>query len=360
MIGLVLAYVLLPVVKKLDRWLPRWASITAVYLIGFVVFDVILVFVIPSVTNQISEFIDNVPDWFRQGNQFVNDRVDQFQRSASPEVQEQVNQQLQNIQATLQRNASAYAQSIATFLLNSVIGIFETIAFLFGFLIIPFFLFYILIDTDKLPRAIDTLLHARIRADFWNIWNIIDGVLGRYIRGQLLLALSIGAASFVGLTALNLFGFNIGYTLLLALLAAFGELIPVVGPILSAIPALLVALGGGTSTLIAVLILYVLIQQLENQILVPRIVGNTLKLHAALLMALLVIAGAVGGLFLVILSAPLAAIGRDIFIYLHRRLRHSPQTPERAIEGSRAEEPTATKAAVAPSTTSQVDVSEQT
>jgi predicted PurR-regulated permease PerM len=70
----------------------------------------------------------------------------------------------------------------------------------------------------------------------------------------------------------------------------------------------------------------------ENQVLVPRIVGNTLKLHAALLMALLVIASQIGGLLLVILSAPLAAIGRDIFLYLHQRLREPPVPPAAAIE----------------------------
>ncbi len=332
-IGLVLAYLLLPIVKKLDRWMPRWASITAVYLVGLIIFEAIAVFVIPPAANQISQFIANVPEWFRQGNELFNTRLAQFQRSASPEVQAQVNQQVQNIQATVQRNASTYAQGVATFLLNSVIGVFETITFLFGFLIIPFFLFYILLDTKKLPGTINTLLHPRMRADFWNTWHIIDGILGRYIRGQLVLGLVIGAASFIGLTALNLFGFEVRYVLLLAILAALGELIPVVGPILSAIPALLVALGGGSSTVIAVLIVYILIQQLENQILVPRIVGNTLRLHAAILMALLVIAGAVGGLLLVILSAPLAAIGRDLFIYFHRRLDEPPQPPELAIAG---------------------------
>ncbi|MBV9786601.1 MAG: AI-2E family transporter, partial [Chloroflexi bacterium] len=227
--------------------------------------------------------------------------------------------------------AAAYAQNVGEFLLSSVIGVFQTITFLLGFLIIPFFLFYILLDTKKLPKAIDEMLHPRIRPDFWNIWRITDGVFGRYIRGQLVLGLVIGATSFIGLTILNMFGFNIRYTVLLAIIAGIGEMIPVVGPILSAIPAILVAVGDGWSAVGAVVVLYVLIQQLENQILVPRIVGNTLKLHAAILMALLVIAGSVGGLGLVILSAPLAAIGRDVFIYVHRRLREPPQPPALAI-----------------------------
>lgn len=332
-IGLVLAYLLLPIVKRLDRYMPRWASITAVYLVGLILLELVLVFIIPPAANQIEQFGRNVPGWFTTANAFVNERIDEFQRTASPEVQAQVDQQVQRIQQAVQANATTYAQRIGGFILDSVVGVFETVTFLLGFLVIPFFLFYILIDTNKLPGAINALLHRRIRDDFWNIWSIIDGVLGRYIRGQLLLGLIIGFASFVGLTVLNLFGFDIPYTVLLALIAGLGELIPVVGPILSAIPAVAVAIGQGPAAVGAVIVLYVIIQQLENQILVPRIVGNTLKLHAAILMALLVIAAAVGGLLLVILSAPLAAIGRDVFIYLYRRLSNPPETPEVAIVG---------------------------
>jgi predicted PurR-regulated permease PerM len=337
-IGLVLAYLLLPIVKRLDRYMPRWASITAVYLFGLALFEVVLIFVVPPAASQIEQFVGNIPTWFQQGNDFVNRQILEFNRTASDEVRAQVEQQVRNVQQTIQRNATTYAQRAGEFVLNSVLGIFATITFLLGFLVIPFFLFYILVDTNKLPGAINTLLHPRIRKDFWNIWNIVDGTMGQYIRGQLILGLIIGAASFIGLTVLNLLGFEVRYTVLLAIIAGIGELIPVIGPILSAIPAVIVAFGGGTESVIGVVILYVLIQQLENQILVPRIVGNTLRLHAAILMALLVIAGAVGGLGLVILSAPLAAIGRDVFVYLHRRLREPPQPPELAIAGITVED----------------------
>jgi predicted PurR-regulated permease PerM len=327
--GFVLAYLLLPIVKRLDRILPRWGSITAVYLVGFILFELALIFIVPPAANQVSQAIRNAPEWFQEANAFVNTQLAQFQASASPEVREQVDTQVRNIQGTLQSNASSYAQRVAAFLAGAILGIFDTLTFLFGFLVVPFFLFYLLNDSDKLGTTIDRFLYRRVRADFWNIWRIVDSTLGQYIRGQLLLGLVIGIVSFLGLNALNLFfGFDIPYTVVLALVAAVGELIPVVGPILAAIPAVAVALGGGWQATVAVIVLYVLIQQLENQILVPRIVGNTLRLHPAVLLALLVIAGGVGGLPLVILAAPLAAIGRDVVTYLYRRLSEPPAPPE--------------------------------
>jgi predicted PurR-regulated permease PerM len=332
-IGLALAYLLLPLVKRLDEWMPRWASIVTVYLVGLIAIELLISFVVPPASRQIEQVVANIPTWVDRTTTFINERIAEFQETASEDLQAQVNQIIEQVQSTLQANATTYAQRIGTFLLNSVVGIFGTIAFLLGFLVIPFFLFYVLLDTNKLPGAINRMLHPRIRADFWNVWRIMDEIFGRYVRGQLLLGFIIGSASFIGLNILGMLGFEVRYTLLLAIIAGIGELIPVIGPVLSAIPAIIVAIGGGWSSVLAVIVLYVIIQQLENQILVPRIVGNILRMHPAVLMTLLIVAASVGGLPLVILSAPLAAIARDTFVYLHRRLREPPQPPAMAIDG---------------------------
>lgn len=343
LIGLGSAYLLLPLVRRLDHYMPRWASILVVYAIGLGVVGFGLNYIVPPAIDQISQFVRNVPEFLQRGEQVFNEQLFRLQTQVSEDVRDQINEQIASVQETIRTNATEYAQQVGNFLFASVITLFQTLTFLIGFLVIPFFLFYILVDVDALPKTINKMLHPRIRADFWNIWRITDSVLGSYIRGQLLLGLIIGIAVFVGLTGLNLFGFDIPYVVLLSIVAGFGELIPVVGPILSAIPAILVAISGGPTAVLAVIAVFVVIQQLENQILVPRIVGNTLRLHPALLMALLVIAASVGGLLLVIASAPLAAMGRDVFVYLHRRLREPPLSPEDATIGLLPEEASETE-----------------
>lgn len=336
-VGLALAYLLLPLVRRLDRFMPRWASILVVYVLGIGAIALAINYIVPPVANQIGQFINNAPEYIQAAEDEFEKQIPRLRQQLSPEVEAQVNQQIETVQQTIRNNATTYAQNIGTFLFSSVITLFQTIAFIIGFLVIPFFLFYVLVDADAAPNAINRVLHPRIRADFWNIWGIVDGVVGRYIRGQLLLGLVIGGATFLGLSVLRLFGFDIPYVVLLSIVAGFGELIPVVGPIISAIPAILVVIPN-PSTVLAVIAVFVIIQQLENQVLVPRIVGNTLRLHPALLMALLVIAAGVGGLGLVIVSAPLAAMGRDMFVYVHRRLREPPWSPERAVEGLSVDE----------------------
>ncbi len=113
--------------------------------------------------------------------------------------------------------------------------------------------------------------------------------------------------------------------------ADVGELIPVIGPILSAVLALIAVSGSGGGPMLAITVLYIVIQQVESQILVPRLIGGTLRLNPAMLLLLLVVAAAAGGLLLVILAPPLTAICRDLYVYGKRRLREPAVAPGTAI-----------------------------
>jgi predicted PurR-regulated permease PerM len=190
-------------------------------------------------------------------------------------------------------------------------------------LIIPIWLFYVLNDRDQAGALVDRLLPARARPDFWNVWGIIDDVFSNYIRGQLLLGLAVGTMVGLALLLLRLLGFEVRYILLLAILAGITELIPIIGPIIGAIPGVLIGFFGtenGLQTGLAVLAVYVVVQQLENNFLVPRIIGESVGVHPALLTVILIAMGQVFGLLGVILAAPLTAIARDLFVYIYRRL----------------------------------------
>jgi hypothetical protein len=149
-------------------------------------------------------------------------------------------------------------------------------------------------------------------------------VFSSYIRGQIVLGLLVGAAAWVGLTILDLAGFNVRYAILLAVIAGVTELIPIIGPVIGAIPAIAMGFFDSPTTALAVAILYALIQQLENNFLVPRIVGESVGIHPAILMIVLILFSQFG-LLGIILSAPLAAVGRDIFRYVYGRLSDPPR-----------------------------------
>ncbi len=318
--GLVLAYLLTPIVNWLNRRMPRGLSILLVYIVGIGLLVGAVNFIVPPIVDQGQELIQSIPTLDEIQNEGTL-LFDQLQSAIPEDYRQPVLDGLNNSIDTVQANLTTYVQRVGSFLIDQVIGVFNTVAFLIGFLIIPIWLFYVLNDQRQGRNFIDRLLHRRIRADFWNTWDIVNGTFLDYVRGQLILCLSIGIATFIGLFALQLFGINVDYILVLAIIAGLTEFIPVIGPIIGAIPAIVLALfSGDPSSAIWVTLVYIIIQQLENNILVPRIIGDSVDVHAAVLMVLLIIMGQIFGLIGVILAAPLAAIARDMFIYTYRRL----------------------------------------
>ena len=353
--GGVLAYLFLPLVNFFNRWLPRWLAILAVYLLTFGILVLAVALVIPPLIAQIADLIRSLPDIAtiqREANRLLEE-YEQLLASLPPAVQAEIQSAITSAAAeglnTLRANFVNYLQSIGQFLVNSVLSVVNTVTFLLGFFLIPFWLFYVLMDQRAGRDYLDRMIHPRLRADFWAMITIIDYDLSGYLRGQLILGTSVGLAAWIGLTALNIAGMKVPYTVLLAVVAGVTELVPVIGPIIGAIPAILLGLADSPTTALAVTILYIAIQQLENHILVPRIIGESVGVHPAILMVVLVVCSQVFGLLGAILSAPLSAMARDLFLYLYGRLSDPPSPagvlPERLRPLVMPVQPEATKAA---------------
>jgi predicted PurR-regulated permease PerM len=201
-----------------------------------------------------------------------------------------------------------------------------TVASVFGFIIVPVWAFYILKDRDRLLASFDRALPEPWREDTWAVLKIVERVFGRWLRGQLFLGLVVGAATFLGFLLLGRLVDErfLQFAVLLAVVAGLFELLPIIGPILSAIPAALVALTISPQAVVAVLALYVVVQQVENNVLVPKIQGDAIDLHPSIVIFALVIGGAIGGLLGAIFSLPITAAARDVYRYLFRRLSDEP------------------------------------
>jgi predicted PurR-regulated permease PerM len=214
---------------------------------------------------------------------------------------------------------------------------------IFGYIIIPVWAFYLLKDRPHLVNAFDRTLPDGWRRDVWEIVRIVERVFGQWVRAQLFLGVTVGIATFAGLMVLNvlvdpIFG---RFALLLSVSAGILELLPIIGPIIAAVPAVLLALTAGPQAAIAALLLYLLVQQVENNVLVPKIQGDAVELHPSAVMFSLVVGGAIAGLLGAILALPVTAAGRDVYRYLFHRLSDEPAehaaTAVREPERARAE-----------------------
>ena len=136
------------------------------------------------------------------------------------------------------------------------------------------------------------------------------------------------------------------YAVLLSVIAGILELVPIIGPIIAAVPAVLLAATAGLESVVAALVLYTLVQQLENHLLVPKIQGDAVSLPAAAVIFAIIIGGALAGLIGAILALPIAAAIRDVTRYLFRRL--SPDHPEALAESIARAAPRGTPGVTAP------------
>lgn len=329
--GLVLAYLFLPFVNRLERRMPRWAAIVIVYVAVLALVITFFAFLVPPLTEQLGQLIRALPD-IPTVQGWVNALIKQYDllianlpAAMRAQVQNAVSSIVSQAANTLRTNFVTYLQGIGTFLLDSFLSVANTVSFLLGFFLIPFWLFYVLMDQKAGRDMIDRTLPHWLRADFWSVVTIVDYDFSGYLRGQLLLGLVVGSSAGIGLAILNMLGLHIPYVLLLAVIAGVTELIPIIGPILGSIPAIILGFIDSPTTGLAVVVLYVAIQQLENNFLVPRIVGDSVGLHPALLMLLLVVCSTVFGVIGAILSAPLGAVSRDVFAYLYGRLSEPPR-----------------------------------
>ncbi len=325
-IGLLFVYLLDPPVRWLTRrGLRRSLSILVVYVVGIVVLVEFLALTLTPLVNEVVRFVadfpklaDNLDEQLKKLGEFY----------AHLQIPVAIREWIDNAIAGIGQGGGGGGGFDFSVLLPLVTGASSLIGAVFGYLILPVWVAYILKDKVGLVGQFDAALPAAWRFDTWAIIHTVERIFGQWVRGQLILGFAVGVFTFIGLMILSqlvdpVFG---QYAILLSVIAGVLELVPIIGPIISAVPAVLLAATAGPGAVLAALLLYTLVQQVENNFLVPRIQGQAVELHPAAVMFAIIVGGSLAGLLGAILALPMTAAFRDVVRYLFRRL--SPDEPE--------------------------------
>ena len=326
-VGLLLVYLLDPAVRWLAaRGVRRSLAILIVYVAAVLVFIELLNLTLTPLINEIVRLLQDLPGLAQQLQAQADRLAEFYDRLAIPDA---VRQWIDSMIASISQGGPGGRPAFdPTDLLPVLTGVTSIVGGLFAYVILPVWVFYVLKDRIALTKQFDRSLPAPWRFDVWAVLRIIRRDFGQWIRGQLVLGVTVGVFTFVGLLILSVlvdpvFG---RYAILLSVTAGILELLPIIGPIISAVPAVLLAATAGLEPVIAALILYTLVQQVENNVFVPKIQGDAIQLHPALVMFAIVIGGSLAGLLGAILALPVAAAMRDVTRYLFRRV--SPEASE--------------------------------
>lgn len=203
--------------------------------------------------------------------------------------------------------------------------------------------FFWLIEHARLQRYVLAFLPQHRRAGAREAWNEIESRLGLWVRGQLILMGSIGTAAGIVCAALG-----VPSALLLGLIAGLTEAIPIVGPVLGAVPAVLVAATVSPELAVVVALLYLVIQLVEGNVLVPLVMRNTVGISPLLVLVSLLVGANLGGLVGAFLAVPVAASLEIVLSRLQARTSPVAQDPaaiedpdDESIEGLRKSLPDA-------------------
>lgn len=287
--ALIIASAIAPIVNLLEKIkIPRIIGALVVYIVVIAILVFLISLIIPSVARDIKELSFNLPDYINS----LSDKFESFKKAASRyEIFiDKLQEYLRDIGQILS----------ASDMFSGVKNIFGGA---FSFLVALILSFYLSVQKKGVQHVLRSITPHEHKDYILNLWERSQRKLGRWLQGQLFLGIIIGVLVYIGLSLLN-----IKFALLLALLAAILEIFPYIGPVIAGIPAVILGFLQAPVLGFWVIILYVVVQQLENYIIVPLVIGKIVKLNPVAVILALLVGGKLGGIPGMILAVPITAV----------------------------------------------------
>ena len=305
LIAVAVVYLLNPLVSALERrGVARVAGAGIVYLLFLCIVALVVSLLVPLVTRQVSSVIDHFPDYLADGQALVRDVAARF--GQEPNFRLDADHVRDWLSAGENRQAVTRYLTGLRSVTNSVIS---------GLIIIvlgPVMAFYLLVDLPRLNRGAMALIPPGRREEIRGLMDRIGQAVGGFFRGQLLVALFVGVASSIGLWAIGL-----PFWLLVGIVAGIFNLVPLVGPFIGGGLAVIIALVSGEPlTAVWAALVLLVVQQIDNHLISPNVMGRTVQLHPVVVMLALLVGASFAGLFGMLVIVPLAAVVKIVFLFI--------------------------------------------
>lgn len=303
--SIVVAYLLDPLVNFIQREkLKRSLAILIIYLIFIGIFIIIGWSIIPAIIKETKNLIGDMPYYTGQIQEFLL----LIRQSGKSQLPKSINNLLEN-------GITAVEDSI----INGIKSAYFTVANFFSgilnIVIIPVIAYYLLKDKEYFIKLAVQFIPKKWRSKIIDVAKDSDKVIGGFIKGQIIVT------AFVGIfTALGLYLLNINYAFTIGILTGIINIIPYFGPIIAAVPATIIAFFQGPIKVVWVIVLFFIVQQVEGDIIAPKIIGSNVGLHPVAIIFSLLIGGSFFGVVGMILAVPVAGtirvVGKHIINYI--------------------------------------------
>lgn len=285
-----LSVILVAAMLKPVEWLnahriPRVISVILVYLLIILLIAAVAGIIVPPLIEQTVGLSSRLPQMTDSVNSFLI-----FNKIPIEDVSSVIGKQIQGFLGNIVSITSAIFSSILVILTLFVLS------------------FYLLLDWNKFVKLVSSAFSPKQEKKVTRIIGKVENGLGKWLRGQIVLSIIVGALVYIGLLILG-----IPYALPLAIIAGILEIIPVIGPIISSIPAILVGLTVSPVIALVTVALFIVVQQLENNLIVPMIMSKVIGLQPPIIIISLLIGAKLAGVGGAFLAPPVLIILKIIF-----------------------------------------------
>jgi len=307
LVAIIIAYALNPVINFLeDEGINRLQGVLIVYLSILGIIFILAFLVIPKSGKEIKRLITDLPHYFEELSKLVDSMYTKYYSAMGG-----LPPMFQGVETVIMDNIIKLENFITEGLEGFVNGLINMASRVVSIILVPILSLYLLVDKDYFKKKIINAIPKRHRHDILYLANSIDGALSKFIKGRLIMSLYVGVATTILLLILN-----VEFAIVIGFITGLFDIVPYVGPFIGFLPAVFFAFLSNPIKALWVAIIFVLIQWTENNIVAPKIIGENMGMHPMVILLSIIIGGGIFGVFGMIISVPLVAIARIIFIYI--------------------------------------------
>ncbi len=311
-ISAILAYLLNPIVNFFEKHkISRGIGVILIYLVIIGIMIFLSVLVIPKTGKEMKRLLSVLPSYIEEISRIVDRIYAKYviNMDNMPPI-------FKSIEEVILNSANDIENVIITNISKFIEGIISTFSKVISLILIPILTFYFIKDKDYFKNKLYLTIPKKRRKEVKELFLEIDRALSQFIRGRLLLAVYVGIATTILLLILN-----VDFAIVIGILTGVADIIPYFGPFIGFLPAVFFALLSSPIKALWVAILFVGIQWVENNVLAPKIIGESTGIHPITILLALIIGGGMFGVVGMIFSIPTVAIIKILFGFFMEMIR---------------------------------------
>lgn len=309
LIAVLLAYLLNPLVNKFEKLnINRYLGTAIVYIILLLMIIGLGFLVIPSLVDQIEKFIKNLPNMTNYSLNWIKEMLDKNNLYDT------------DIYLQIEKAVKEYISSSSSKILDWSAGIVTSVTASIGFILtlvlIPIITFFLLADKEKIFDKIKSIFPKKYYSDANNLYHEIDESMSNFVRGRIMMAVFVGIVTMIALLLMR-----VEFAVVIGLITMISDIIPYVGPFVGFLPAGIFALMDSPMKAVWVGIVFFFINWVENNILGPKLLGESTGIHPIVILISIIIGGGMFGVWGMILSVPFVSLMMILTKFVMKKIK---------------------------------------